>query len=101
MPKAYNWTAHALSRSSYTLYLVHVPLLVFIAAWMAHARQLPNAQSELEGVAIFAVVMVYAQVVWFFFEKRTDAIRGWIKPWVMGSAARSSKSKPAETAAQV
>jgi len=68
---------------------------------MAHARQIPNAQSELEGFAIFAVVMVYAQVVWFFFEKRTDAIRGWIKPWVMGPAPRSSKSKSAETAAQV
>ena len=56
---------------------------------------------SLRACAIFAVVMIYAQVVWFFFEKRTDAIRGWIKPWVMGSAARSSKSKSAETAAQV
>jgi hypothetical protein len=61
-------------------------------------RQIPNAQSELEGCAIFAVVMIYAQVVWFFFEKRTDAIRGRIKPWVMGSGARSGKSQSAETA---
>ncbi len=95
MPKAYNWTAHALSRSSYTLYLVHVPLLVFIAAWIAQAREVPNAVSVLEGCGIFVVVMAYAQAVWFFFEKRTDAIRSWVKPWVMGSAGSAGESKKA------
>jgi peptidoglycan/LPS O-acetylase OafA/YrhL len=84
MPKAYNWTSHAVSRSSYTLYLVHVPLLVFIAAWMARERQVPNARSVLQACAIFAVTMLYTQAVWFFFERNTDAIRARIKPWVMG-----------------
>jgi peptidoglycan/LPS O-acetylase OafA/YrhL len=101
MPKVYNRTAHVLSRSSYTLYLVHLPLLVFIVAWMARARQIPNAQSALEACAIFVVLMIYAQVVWFLFEKRTDAIRARVKPWVMGSAALSGKSESGETAAQV
>jgi peptidoglycan/LPS O-acetylase OafA/YrhL len=95
MPKAYNWTSHAVSRSSYTLYLVHVPLLVFIAAWMGRERQVPNARSVLQACAIFAVTMLYAQVVWFFFEKRTDAIRGWIKPWVMGVGARAKSKETA------
>ena len=83
MPKLYNWTAHVLSRSSYTLYLVHLPLLVFIVAWMSRARQFPNASLALQAGAIFAVLMIYAQVVWFFFEKRTDAIRKWIQPKVL------------------
>ena len=54
--------------------------------------------TTLEGCAIFAVTMLYAQLVWFFFEKRTDAIRARIKPWVMGAGTRP-KSK--ETAAPV
>jgi peptidoglycan/LPS O-acetylase OafA/YrhL len=98
MPKVYNLTAHVLSRSSYTLYLVHLPLLVFIVAWMARARQIPNTRSALEACAIFVVLMIYAQVVWFLFEKRTDAIRARVKPWVMGTGARSDKSKSAATA---
>jgi len=92
MPKAYNWTSHALSRSSYTLYLVHVPMLVFIAAWMAGARWVPTPQTVLESSAIFIAVMVYAQLVWFFFEKRTDAIRARIKPWVLRSSAAGAKA---------
>src|SRR5579862_2744966 len=58
MPKAYNWTSHALSRSSYTLYLVHVPALVFIAAWVGEARWIPNAHTVGEACAIFAVVLL-------------------------------------------
>jgi peptidoglycan/LPS O-acetylase OafA/YrhL len=82
MPGVYNWTSHAISRSSYTLYLVHVPLLVFLAAYIGSARWIPTPQHLLYGAGIFALVMIYAQLVWFFFEKRTDAIRAKIKPLV-------------------
>ncbi|MBV8630528.1 MAG: acyltransferase [Silvibacterium sp.] len=83
MPRAFNWTSHAISRSSYTLYLVHVPALVFLAAWIGSARWIPSLQHLLRGVGIFALVMVYAQIVWFFFEKRTDSIRARIKPLIL------------------
>jgi len=96
MPKAYNWTSHAISRSSYTLYLVHVPLLVFLTAWIAQARWIPTPVHVLEGCAIFAAVMIYAQVVWFFFEKRTDSIRARIKPWVLGNPRHSIEAKSRE-----
>jgi peptidoglycan/LPS O-acetylase OafA/YrhL len=92
MPEAYNRTAHVLSGSSYTLYLVHVPLLIFIAAWMGMERQVPDARSLLTGCGIFAATMLYAQVVWFFFERRTDAIRARIRPWVMRSATKSTET---------
>jgi len=92
MPKAYKSTAHVLSRSSYTLYLVHVPLLVILAALIAEARWLPTPRHMLAGCAIFAFVMLYAQVVWFFFEKRTDTIRGWIKPWVLRASTTAAKT---------
>jgi peptidoglycan/LPS O-acetylase OafA/YrhL len=99
MPKAYNWTSHALSRSSYTLYLVHVPLLVLLAAWIGTARWVPTPAHTLEGCAIFAVVLLYAQTVWFFFEKRTDDIRTRIKPWVLGSPQRTIEAKSHSKAA--
>ena len=85
MPKAYNWTSHAMSRSSYTLYLVHVPLLVFLAAYISESRWTPDLQHIVRGIGVFALVMFYAQLVWFFFENRTDAIRAKIKPLVFRS----------------
>ncbi len=81
MPRFYQWTSHAVSRSSYTLYLVHVPLLVLLAAWIG-MRWAPVPQHLMQGVGIFALVVAYAQVVWFFFERNTDAIRERIKPLI-------------------
>lgn len=78
--RAYCWTAQLLSRSSYTLYLVHLPLLVFLTAWLVPNRMVPDPRSFLLAFVIFAVVFGYAQLVWFFFENRTDALRAWLKP---------------------
>jgi len=79
---AYRWTAHLLSRSSYTLYLVHLPLVVFLTAWLVPERMTPSLHSFLLGFALFAAVFCYAQLVWFFFEKRTDSLRSWLKPLI-------------------
>lgn len=83
LPDSYGRVAKRLSQSSYTVYLAHVPLLVFIAAWFEarfhQSRWLPDAPHVLIGVALFAVVMLYAQAVWFLFEKRTDNLRAWLK----------------------
>lgn len=66
----YSSFAHFLSRSSYTLYLVHVPALVFIAAWLHH--------SMIVSVIAFIGVFGYAQAVWYFCERHTDTLRKWI-----------------------
>jgi peptidoglycan/LPS O-acetylase OafA/YrhL len=79
----YRRAAERLSHSSYTLYLVHVPLLIFIAALLESRFRLkrwdPDTHHLLFAAGIFVVVMLYAQLVWFFFEKRTDDTRGWLK----------------------
>ncbi len=51
------------------------------------------------GCAIFVAVMIYAQLVWFFFQKRTDSIRARIKPWVLGTTRQSiaAESRPKAT----
>jgi peptidoglycan/LPS O-acetylase OafA/YrhL len=88
-PRAYKWTAHALSRSSYTLYLVHVPLIVFLASWIGRIRLQPSAPQILLLCALFLAALFYAQIVWFFFEKRTDTLREWLKPMVIRSAPKA------------
>ena len=79
MPEAYNRTARRISHSSYTLYLVHLPLVVLIAAITEtvfhQQRWLPDTSHLLICAGIFIIVMAYAQLVWLMFEKHTDAVR--------------------------
>ena len=78
-PGLYTRAARRLSHSSYTLYLVHVPLLVFLAAVLetrfSIVRWQPDPRHLLYGAGIFLLVLLYAQLVWFLFEKRTDGLR--------------------------
>lgn len=98
LPGLYTRAAKRLSRSSYTLYLAHVPLLVFVAAfWEAkfhQSRWIPDAPHVLIGVALFVFVMLYAQAVWFFFERRTDGLRVWLKS-IFSADARRVVAPPA------
>jgi peptidoglycan/LPS O-acetylase OafA/YrhL len=75
LPKAYIWMADRLSRFSYTLYLVHLPLLVFLAGWLGVRQWLPGWPALLKTCAMLAAALIYAQIVWFLFERRTDEIR--------------------------
>lgn len=87
-PPAYCWAAQTLSHSSYTLYLVHLPFVVFLIAWVGHIRLQPTPSQLLLMLAIFAAALAYARIVWFLFEKRTDTLREWIKPFVIRSAQK-------------
>lgn len=79
----YARVARQISGSSYTLYLTHLPMLVLFAALFEtrfHQGQWqPDARHALYGAGLFIFVMLYAQVVWFFFEKRTDGLRAALK----------------------
>lgn len=96
LPNLYTRVARNLSRSSYTLYLVHLPLLVFIAAFLEkdfhRSRWIPDAPHGLMGLGLFLLVMVYAQVVWFCFERRTDDLRAWLKSGFRQGSRRAPAS---------
>lgn len=81
---AYVWLARRAAASSYTIYLVHMPALVFLAAWLHLPRAVPSSQSFPLRLALFAIVLLYAQVVYWVFERNTDKVRRWIKPLVLG-----------------
>lgn len=67
---------------SYTLYLVHLPPLVFVHAWL-YARGIgrwqPDARHIAFAVGIAATTVLYAYVISFGTEMRTDAFRRWLE----------------------
>jgi peptidoglycan/LPS O-acetylase OafA/YrhL len=71
--------AGILSAFSYTLYLTHYPLLVFLAAWfIERERWQPNTGSMFRGFAIFGVTMLYAYGVSRLTEAHTGKVRRWL-----------------------
>lgn len=83
LPTAYVRVSRRAARSSYTLYLVHLPLIIFLKASLHIDRAAPGWNMMLIRVAILLGVVVYAQLVYEVFEKNTDRIRDWIKPYVI------------------
>lgn len=86
LSRAYELAARRAARSSYTLYLVHLPLLIFLKAWWHLPRALPNPHSVLMPLAVMLIVLLYAQAVYQVFERNTDALRQRMKPLVFGKA---------------
>ena len=76
----YRSTAQNLSHMSYTLYLSHYPVLVFISAVLMPVGTYwaPTAVSLLKLFLIILVVFVYSWLVYFCFERNTDQIRHWL-----------------------
>ena len=73
---AYAKISHFLADFSYTLYVVHFPLLLFLRASIApYARWQPDALHLTTGAAIGAGVLTLAWLVSLVTEKRTRAVR--------------------------
>jgi peptidoglycan/LPS O-acetylase OafA/YrhL len=69
-----------LSQISYTLYLVHMPLAVFLCAWMNRpwhtwSKTIPNVVAAV-GLCGFLVVFAYA--FYLAFEANTDRVRAFL-----------------------
>lgn len=84
VPNWYIRAARRAARSSYTLYLVHLPLLIFLKAFLHLPRTLPGWHALMASVGIMILVLLYAQSVYQLFERNTDALRQWLKPFVLG-----------------
>jgi peptidoglycan/LPS O-acetylase OafA/YrhL len=75
---------HGLSAVSYSVYLLHTPLLVFIASLLFTSnadRWDPDLANLTMAVPIALVVFGYCLLVWFFTEHRTNALRKWLQNW--------------------
>ncbi|MEO6910366.1 MAG: acyltransferase, partial [Edaphobacter sp.] len=72
--------SRALARSSYTLYVVHVPFILLLTAlFLGDRRWVPDAQHLFKGFAILAAALLYAYLVASSTEFHTDRIRRWIE----------------------
>jgi peptidoglycan/LPS O-acetylase OafA/YrhL len=79
--KPYSWAVGIskwLSETSYTLYAVHVPIVVFMAAFFLHGKRLgfaPNAVILHSMVVLIAIVS--ARCLWWLFERHTRRVQKW------------------------
>ena len=65
-----------IARFSYTLYAAHTPILVLFASLVVgDSRWQPTARTFFYAIAVLAVAMLYAYLLAFFTEFRTDALR--------------------------
>jgi peptidoglycan/LPS O-acetylase OafA/YrhL len=87
LPAFYVYAARRAAHSSYTLYLVHLPLLIFLKATLHLPRAYPGWHVYLVAAGVLAAILLYAQLVYEAFEKNTDRVRRWIRPYVMSQRA--------------
>ncbi len=80
---------HGLSAVSYSVYLLHTPLLVFIASLLFTSnadRWEPDLAHLALSVPIALGVFGYCVLVWFFTEHRTNDLRRWLgglRGWIV------------------
>jgi peptidoglycan/LPS O-acetylase OafA/YrhL len=84
LSQLYTRIAQRAARSSYTLYLVHVPLLIFLTAAFHLPRVEPRMHLLLLPLIVLLVILSYAQAVYLLFERNTDTLRRWLKPYILG-----------------
>lgn len=74
----YSSIANSMADRSYTLYLVHLPLLAFVAAWLVPDRRwMPGAPHLAIALILAGVVGIYAFAVAELTERRTALVRRW------------------------
>jgi peptidoglycan/LPS O-acetylase OafA/YrhL len=71
----YSRTAHDLAGFSYSLYVLHLPLLVLLSAWLAKERWQPDLGHLLAGAGVALFALAYARSVAAFTEFRTGSVR--------------------------
>jgi peptidoglycan/LPS O-acetylase OafA/YrhL len=99
MPRLLGGVTEWLTRASYTLYLVHFPLVLLVyAACFKGGKAHLNGWSLLLFVGLLLSFVAVAQVFWALFEKHTDRVKAFLGSPLrrMGSASASARSQPHE-----
>lgn len=78
---------------SYSLYVLHFPMVLFLRSWLAPYRLRPNFSHFLFVIAIGVAMLVFAWLVSLFTENKTSALRRWMKAVVPSGLGRP---RPAE-----
>jgi peptidoglycan/LPS O-acetylase OafA/YrhL len=87
-----------LSAISYTLYVVHFPLLFFVAATQLKGRQFaPDGTGISWFLALSVASLIVAIAMWWVFERQTDRVRRWLAQVLRISPARRKQVVASET----
>lgn len=79
----YSRLATGLSEISYTLYVVHFPLLFFAAAVLLKGHQFPpNTEGFVWYVGLSVLIVIISVAMWWLFERNTTWVRKrlWRRP---------------------
>lgn len=89
-------TVRDASRFSYTLYLVHQPLLALVAGFVIHDELWqPTPAHVFVGVLMVALAVFYARSIALVTEFRTDVVRSWVEKKVgLGGRTASIATAP-------
>jgi peptidoglycan/LPS O-acetylase OafA/YrhL len=75
----YERPSRTMAGFSYTLYLVHTPMLMLLTALLVgDSRWWPNVRHTTIGLGVLAFVVGYAYLVARMTEFRTDEVRNWL-----------------------
>ena len=75
------------AKSSYTLYLVHLPLLILITAWVGEPRWQPSWRTASYGGFVFIAGLLYSAGIYAMFERHTNVFRKWLTTALIGRQA--------------
>jgi len=90
-PALFAVVSRRLADVSYSLYLVHVPLVVFLATALGVPPRAPVSLRALAHVAVLLVaVAAYAVLVFWLIERRTPAVRAWLERRFLQPEGKSS-----------
>jgi peptidoglycan/LPS O-acetylase OafA/YrhL len=82
----YSRFTHWCAGFSYSLYVLHFPLLLLMRAWLAPVqRWQPDVPHVLRGALIGAVVLTFAWLVSLVTENETHVVRKWVRRRAVGS----------------
>lgn len=80
LPAFYSRMAGIFAGFSYSLYVLHLPLVLFLRALISpHERWQPDARHLLSGACIVVLTVSYAYVISRVTEAQTDRVRKWVR----------------------
>lgn len=78
-----SWLADSVrgsARFSYTLYVAHLPLLIFASSLLVHdSRWIPDLGHGIVGLLVLTLTILYSWSFAWLVEFRTDTVRAWIE----------------------
>ncbi len=82
----YSQFSHWCAGFSYSLYVLHFPLLLLLRAWLAPVqRWQPDGPHLMRGALVGVSVLTFAWAVSLVTENQTHRVRNWMRQMLLGS----------------